>query len=226
MNSRLAMEANGLERDVNKLLSEIEANYNLLDRNEFIEQGRLLIRKIKMLNIEIDPYSKDALDYVVKRNEEHSEDESGPIGLSEVEKSRKHKNYASKLKASIKLYLNLNDKLEEEIKQISHLDPASYDTTFEVPSVDEIKLLQKKLSRYEGEMSKFDKRYPWLREPKFNLPNISNDIDKLLELRKKKSDLMEQLNSYGGLSPNMTEAKLQLSELRSEFTETNKIFLK
>lgn len=227
MSSRLIMEANGLEMDVNNLLSEVESKYNrILDANEFVQQGKMLRKKIKMLNIQINPYSKDALDYIVNRNEENSGDESNPGGLSEAVKSRKHQHYSSKLKACIKLYLILNDKLVEEIKQVGDLDPSSYEVTFAVPSTNDIKLLEKKLARYEGEMSKFDKRYPWLRDSKFNLPSISDDITKLLELRKKKAELMDQLTSYDGLSPNITEAKLQLSEIRSEFTEANKQLLK
>ncbi|KAJ8931886.1 hypothetical protein NQ314_015155 [Rhamnusium bicolor] len=140
------------------------------------------------------------------------------ITLSHSERLRKHSNYLSKLKICIKFYMNLNEKLSKEIKATKwEMDQSKAKLGGILSfSVQELQQMEEKAKKYENELVKFEKKYPWLKDPEFNLPNISKEIDTLRNLKEEKNKLVKELSVYQELKPDIKEAAQQLANLKLE----------
>lgn len=52
-----------------------------------------------------------------------------------------------------------------------------------------------------------------------HLPNIVEETKEIEKLRTKKEKLLEEINVYGGLKPDMEEAAKQLEDIKNEHAE-------
>ncbi|RZC42587.1 filament-like plant protein 1 [Asbolus verrucosus] len=77
------------------------------------------------------------------------------ILLSHAHKLRKHSNYLAKLKICIKMYIHLNEILSKKINDEYELSQKKIDKIVTV-TPDEIKIMEKKISRYEHELTKLE----------------------------------------------------------------------
>ncbi|KAJ8971608.1 hypothetical protein NQ317_014728 [Molorchus minor] len=130
--------------------------------------------------------------------------------------------------------MNLNEKLSKEIKAVKWLSVylLVYSKTNACSremdqskskiggilnlSVQELQQMEEKARKYENELVKFEKKYPWLKDPDFNLPNISKEIDTLKTLKEEKEKLVNELSIYQELKPDIKEAAQQLANLKQE----------
>lgn len=69
------------------------------------------------------------------------------------------------------------------------------------------------------------KKYPWLKDPEINLPNISKEIDTLRNLKEEKNKLVKELSVYQELKPDIKEAAQQLANLKLENKNFSSMFL-
>ncbi|CAG9822142.1 unnamed protein product [Phaedon cochleariae] len=138
--------------------------------------------------------------------------------LTQPERLRKHNNYVSKLKICIKMYVNLNERLSKEIKFIKWESDQSRVKLSGILNLSsqEVQQLEEKAKKYENELLKFEKKYPWLKDPQFNLPNISKEIEMLRNLKETKEKLARDLSIYQELKPDIKEAAQQLADLKEE----------
>ncbi|XP_030761689.1 uncharacterized protein LOC115886592 [Sitophilus oryzae] len=138
--------------------------------------------------------------------------------LNQAEKLRKHNNYLSKLKICIRYYTNLNDTLSKEIKYVrSELDKSKENVNSILKlSSEDVQQLEEKARKYENELIKFEKKYPWLKNPEFDLPNISKYVDTLKALKEEKDSLVKELSIYQDLKPDIKKAGEQLAELKEQ----------
>ncbi|XP_017778238.1 PREDICTED: uncharacterized protein LOC108563922 isoform X2 [Nicrophorus vespilloides] len=142
------------------------------------------------------------------------------IGLSVVEKQRKQNNYQAKLKMCIKFYVNINKKLKEEIETWGReLDISKTNVESLKTSKDELKLMEAKVKRYENELHKYEKKYPWLRDSQHNLLNVMHEIDTLNSLQEQKKKLVEELNLFRGLRPDIQEASQQVIQIKKKYEQ-------
>ncbi|XP_018571792.1 uncharacterized protein LOC108911359 [Anoplophora glabripennis] len=198
----------------------------LKQRTQFYkeENARLeaIFKKLKLLNDELkllngisDSVSK--LNSVVQKAMTKSLNNNS-VTLSHAEKLRKHSNYVSKLKICIKFYMNLNEKLSKEIKATKwEMDQSKTKLGGILNlSVQDLQQMEEKAKKYENELLKFEKKYPWLKDPEINLPNIAREIDTLRNLKEEKNKLVKELNVYQELKPDIKEAAQQLANLKLE----------
>ncbi|KAJ8920246.1 hypothetical protein NQ315_011907 [Exocentrus adspersus] len=188
------------------------------------ENARLetIFRKLKLLNDELKLLigisdSVDKLNSLVQKALTKSL-ENKSVSLSHAEKLRKHQNYVSKLKICIKFYMNLNERLSKEVKATKwEMDQskAKVGKIFNL-SDQELQQMEEKAKKYENELLKFEKKYPWLKDPEINLPNISKEITVLQNLKEQKEKLVKELSVYQELKPDIKEAAQQLANLKVE----------
>lgn len=63
-----------------------------------------------------------------------------------------------------------------------------------------------------------------MKNSQLNLPDISEQIEKLNNLRYTKEKLVEDLAIYKGLKPDIAQANKQLKEVKQEYEKTMKEF--
>ncbi|KAJ3642763.1 hypothetical protein Zmor_002197 [Zophobas morio] len=159
------------------------------------------------------------------------------VALSHADKLRKHNNYAVKIKICIKMYMELNEALLKKVKHLKSYQeqveisvnemaaaPHNSNVNMTITSLgpeDELKIIEKKISRYEHELTKLEKKYPWLKNSDYSLPNISKEINLLIIARTQKGELVEELSRYHGLKPNLHEASEQLAQMKVEYEQMN-----
>ncbi|KAF5276269.1 hypothetical protein FQA39_LY06618 [Lamprigera yunnana] len=180
-----------------------------------------VIKKLQCLRSEFNQETQTELDKLVML-QEHFETKvcnTESIHLSQAERLRKQNNYVIKIKSCIKIYHNLIEKLSKHIKIAKGELERSEKKIRTITSVsdDEVKMLEMKIERYEKELLKFEKRYPWLSDPQYNLQNISKETETLNNLRKAKEKLIQDLDVYHGLKPDVCEAAQQLENLKKEY---------
>ncbi|KAG5888704.1 hypothetical protein JTB14_035769 [Gonioctena quinquepunctata] len=197
------------------------------------ENARLesVFKKLKILNNELK-LLVDISDSLTKmsdimQNTNTKSVTNHSIALSHTDRLRKHSNYVSKLKICIKMYMNLNERLTKEIKLTKwELDQAKQKLSGILNlSNGEIQQLEEKAKKYEKELLKFERKYPWLKDPDFNLPNISKEMDLLRNLKETNEKLAKELSVYQDLKPDIKEAAQQLADLKEENKKFSSKFL-
>ncbi|KAL3275218.1 hypothetical protein HHI36_019987 [Cryptolaemus montrouzieri] len=130
-------------------------------------------------------------------------------------------NYLSLLKTTIKLYMGINEKLTEEINIITReLEESKKNVVKDFNfSDEEIYALEKKVSVYESELEKFEKKHPWLRNPQLDLIHISKECQILADQQEEKEALEKELVTYQGLKPDIQEASRQLFATKKLYEE-------
>lgn len=138
--------------------------------------------------------------------------------LGQAEKLRKQNNYVCKLKMCIRHYINLNNKLSKEIKSLKwELEQSKQNVSINLKlfTID-FQQLEEKAKKYEDELVKFEKKYPWLKSSEYDFPNMAKYIDMLNSLKRERDSLVEELSIYKNLKPDIKEAKQQLAELKEQ----------
>ncbi|CAG9836573.1 unnamed protein product [Diabrotica balteata] len=204
------------------------ANY-LKERTQFFkeENARLemIFKRLKLLNDEMR-IPTDISETVSEIKEALLNKLPTTHSMSQTERLRKHNNYLSKLKICIKIYVNINEKLMEDIKVTKRELDSSKQKLSGLLNVSSEQLLQleEKAKRYENEVLKFEKKYPWLKDPMFNLPNISKEMEKLRELKETKEKLVKELSVYQDLKPDIHEASQQLAQIKEEHKKVSSMW--
>ncbi|KAK5644657.1 hypothetical protein RI129_005957 [Pyrocoelia pectoralis] len=179
------------------------------------------LKKLQILNDELNLITQDELDKLAnvqgKYETNHCNCES--ISLSHADRLRKQTNYITKIKSCIKMYNNLIAKLSKDIKMAKGELERSKTQIAEITHVssDEVKTIQVKIERYEKEILKFEKKYPWLSDPQYSLLNISKETDTLINLRREKEELVQELDLYHSLKPDIHKATQQLADIKREY---------
>ncbi|CAH1099766.1 unnamed protein product [Psylliodes chrysocephalus] len=211
-----------------KTVPEQLSNY-IKERFQFLreENARMeeILRRLKFLNEEMR--------IPVDISEKVSEIKDQVYNLeattykSQAERLRKHHNYLSKLKICIKIYVNINERLSEDIKTSKRELEQSKEKLCGILNLssEQIQQLEEKAKRYENEVVKFEKKYPWLKDPMFNLPNISKEVEKLRILKDTKEKLVEELSVYQDLKPDISEATQQLAHIKEEHKKMSSVLL-
>jgi len=179
-----------------------------------------VLKKLHLLPHQLNAQSRAELEKLTNLQEKYETKQcsSEAVGLSHAERLRKQSNYVTKIKSCIKIYNNLIEKLVKEIKTAkAKLEHSEKKLSSLDVSNDEIKILQTKIERYEKELLKFEKKYPWLKDPQYKLQNISKETDALNTLRKEKEKLIQELEVYQGLKPDIYEANKQLTDIKHEY---------
>nr|XP_023025192.1 uncharacterized protein LOC111513251 [Leptinotarsa decemlineata] len=203
-----------------------ECSVLLKQRTQFYREENarleLVFKKLKILNNELK-LLVDISDSVSKisdimQNTNIKSVSTNSVALSHTERLRKHSNYVSKLKICIKMYMNLNERLSKEIKFTKwELDQSKHKLLGILNmSSEEVQQLEEKAKKYENELTKFEKKYPWLKDPDFNLPNIAKEMEMLRNLKETKEKLVKELSVYQDLKPDIKEAAQQLADLKEE----------
>ncbi|KAK4875297.1 hypothetical protein RN001_011719 [Aquatica leii] len=179
------------------------------------------LKKLQLLPSDLNNETKSALDTFSLLQEKYETKlcNCESIGLSHADRLRKQTNYVTKLKSCIKLYLNFNEKLLKEIRIAKgELNRSEKEIdAINITSNKEVKTLQVKIERYEKEILKFEKKYPWLSDPQYNLPNISKETETLSNLQLLREKLVQELKVYRGLKPDITKATRQLAVIEKEY---------
>nr|CAI5832257.1 unnamed protein product [Callosobruchus analis] len=142
--------------------------------------------------------------------------------MSRAEMLRKHNNYVSKLRICIRMYSDLNNVL---LKEISFIRGKIYKAKLTVNelnvSIEKLQQLEQNSSKYETEVRKFEQKYPWLKDPELDLPNIAKETEKLQHLKDLKEKLSKELSKYEGLKPDIVQASQQLAAIKEENRKIN-----
>ncbi|KAK9892998.1 hypothetical protein WA026_023212 [Henosepilachna vigintioctopunctata] len=132
--------------------------------------------------------------------------------------------YLDRLKSTTAFYMDLNDKLTKEINILSselNESERHTDKVFNI-SNEEIYMLENKVKSYENEIAKFEKKHPWLKDPKLDLAYIHEQAQILSNLLEERNDLEKDLDVYKGLKPDIQEASHQLSLVKKQYEELKK----
>ncbi|XP_076266938.1 uncharacterized protein LOC143200340 [Rhynchophorus ferrugineus] len=215
------------------ILSQQLQDYTLLikQRTQFYKEENTkmdeLFRKLKLLTDELKVTGLrshvENIDKLVADYEAKSLNNPDSAALNQAEKMRKHNNYLSKLKICIRFYTNLNDTLSKEIKAVKfELEKSKQNVNSILKlSSEDVQQLEEKAKKYENELAKFEKKYPWLKNPEYDLPNISKYLDVLKNLKDEKDNLVKELSVYHDLKPDIKEANQQLAELKDQLKSLN-----
>jgi len=180
-----------------------------------------ILKKLKLLNDELKLIglsgSVESLDKSLSELEAKSLNLE-KAELRHAEKLRKHSNYLSKLKICIRYYINLNESISEQVKTLKRTLQHSKQNVNGVLKLhpQDIQQLEEKAKKYENELLKFEKKYPWLKQPDYDLQNIRKYTNILNSLKEEKDNLLKELNVYQNLKPDIKEAKQQLANLKEE----------
>lgn len=102
------------------------------------------------------------------------------------------------------MFCSLNASAQEDIK------------AFKVTN-EEIYQLEGKIKRYDSEITKLEKKYPWLKNSELKLTSIMDEVHKLDDLRQKHKELKTQLDCYKGLSSDLAEARHKLIAVKDQY---------
>lgn len=135
-----------------------------------------------------------------------------------MRRDRKNQMYAAKLKFCNRIYSNLNEKLLEQINTLKVLNASAQEDikAFKVTN-EEIYQLEGKIKRYDSEITKLEKKYPWLKNSELKLTSIMDEVHKLDDLRQKHKELNTQLDCYKGLSSDLAEARHKLIAVKDQY---------
>ncbi|KAB0794310.1 hypothetical protein PPYR_11149 [Photinus pyralis] len=202
-----------------KLIELLTEQLNLHKQQNF--KLKEALEKLQILDNEFNLLARNELDKLVDvQNKFETKDcNCESISLSHADRLRKQTNYTTKVKSSIKMYNNLIAKLTKDIKfSKSELERSKNQIAgITRVSSDEVKIMQAKIDRYEKEILKFEKKYPWLSDQQYGLPNISKQTETLNNLRREKARLMQELERYHSLKPDINEAMQQLAAIKQEY---------
>ncbi|XP_044748028.1 uncharacterized protein LOC123309142 [Coccinella septempunctata] len=144
------------------------------------------------------------------------------LAMAYIEQKSNDNNYIiEKLKNDTKLYIGLNDEILKDIERLSRdLKEAKekIHSAFEL-SNDDIFVLEKKISAYENELAKFEKKHSWLKNPQLDLTHIAKEAQTLASMQEEREALEKELNIYQGLQPDLQEASHQLSVVKKQYQE-------
>ncbi|XP_056640060.1 uncharacterized protein LOC130447324 [Diorhabda sublineata] len=211
------------------ILAELQLYTDYLKERTLVlreENARLemIFKRLKMLNDE----NRIPTDISEKISEIKETLINTPLSsISQTERLRKHHNYLSKLKICIKIYININERLSGDIKMAKRELEHSNQKLAGISnlSLEQIQQLEEKAKRYENEVSKFERKYPWLKDPMFDLPNITKETQKLQEVKTTKEKLIKELSVYQGLKPDIREANQQLAQIKEEHNKISALLL-
>lgn len=211
------------------VLAELQVYTDFLkERTLFFreENARLemILKRLKMLNDELR-IPTDISEKICEIKETLIN--TPPSSISQTERLRKHHNYLSKLKICIKIYININERLSEDIKTAKRELEHSNQKLAGISNLssEQIQQLEEKAKRYENEVLKFERKYPWLKDPMFDLPNITKETQKLQEVKNIKEKLIKELSVYQGLRPDISEANQQLAQIKEEHNKMSTLLL-
>lgn len=211
------------------VLAELQVYTDFLkERTLFFreENARLemILKRLKMLNDELR-IPTDISEKICEIKETLIN--APPSSISQTERLRKHHNYLSKLKICIKIYININERLSEDIKTAKRELEHSNQKLAGISNLssEQIQQLEEKAKRYENEVLKFERKYPWLKDPMFDLPNITKETQKLQEVKNIKEKLIKELSVYQGLRPDISEANQQLAQIKEEHNKMSTLLL-
>ncbi|KAF5290010.1 hypothetical protein FQR65_LT11676 [Abscondita terminalis] len=226
LNEDLSTQNLSEDKDEGMVLQELRNS--LLKQAHFYKEENAkmedILKKLQLLPTHFTPYIDTHIEKLTSLQEKYDTKSCNAesIGLSHTDRLRKQNNYLAKIKSCIKMYHNLIEKLSKEIKTVKgELQKSEKKlTSITTVSSDEVKTLLVKIDRYEKELLKFEKKYPWLSDRQYNLLNISKETDLLNNLRITKDKLIEELQVYHGLKPDLNKAAQQLADIEKEYEST------
>ncbi|EFA10346.2 uncharacterized protein LOC103314266 [Tribolium castaneum] len=148
--------------------------------------------------------------------------------LSHADLLNTHNNYSAKLNIYIKVFIQLNEQLA---KRIQHLKSEYKNAENKINKVvtltpNEIKATEVKISRYEDELAKLEKKYPWLKSEEYNLAHFAKEMNLLISAKREREELVKELSHYQGLKPDLQEASEQLALIKQEYEAISKKLMK
>ncbi|XP_060529362.1 interaptin-like [Cylas formicarius] len=146
--------------------------------------------------------------------------DSGEFVL-ELDRARVCQMYMAHLKKSIQYFINLNNRISSDLRYFEEQSQQSrqdFDHVLKTFSRD-INQLKEKESTYQRELTKFEKKYPWLSDPEYNLTSINQHVDRLKALREEKESLLKEVAKYQNLKPDLKEARQQVNDLKKQLSE-------
>ncbi|CAG9854080.1 unnamed protein product [Phyllotreta striolata] len=134
--------------------------------------------------------------------------------------STKPHNYFSRLTTSLKMYKHMNKKLSEDINtaemELKLGREKLKELNFHSSNTNQ---LRAKVTQYDLTNSNYEKKYPWLKDPLFDMQNLDEECKKLQKLKKTKENLDKELKQYSDLKPDLIEAAEQLTQIQKEHSK-------
>ncbi|KAF2895712.1 hypothetical protein ILUMI_10492 [Ignelater luminosus] len=223
--SQLGMKIQ-LEKRIEEIKSEAEGyeqlRATLKQQADFYREENAkmeaTLRKLHLLSKDLDPWPRAELNRLVNLQEKYESKRctAESIGLSYAECQREQNSYMTKVKGCIKVYNDFIEKLNKEIKNAKYEHEQVEERIISLLKED-FNAFELKVEKYEKELLKFEKKYPWLKDPQYNLQNISRETEILNSLKEEKDKLLQELEVYQNLKPNISEAMQQLAAVKQEY---------